>query len=93
MSEPVTRRLVVHGHVQGVFFRAQTRRLAREHGVSGWVATRPDGTVEALLQGSADDVAAVEGWIRGGGPPRAAVDRVEADDVEATDHDSFEVRG
>ena len=82
--EVVARRLVVHGRVQGVFFRAETRRRARQHGVNGWVANRADGTVEAWLEGSASAIAAVESWIRAGGPPSAS--------VEVADHDGFEVR-
>ena len=42
------RRVVVQGHVQGVFFRETTRRRAQAAGVSGWARNLPDGTVEAL---------------------------------------------
>lgn len=73
----VVRHLVVHGRVQGVFFRASTERHAEREGVAGWVRNRPDGTVEAWLEGSGEAVEAVETWIRGGGPPAGRVDRVE----------------
>jgi acylphosphatase len=43
----VARRVVVSGHVQGVFFRDQTRREAARRGVAGWVRNCNDGTVEA----------------------------------------------
>jgi acylphosphatase len=92
MSERLARRLVVHGRVQGVFFRAETRRRARRHDVHGWVANRPDGTVEAWLEGVTDAVDAVESWIRAGGPAYASVERVEAESVAPADHDGFEVR-
>lgn len=93
MTEVCARRLQVRGRVQGVFFRASTRDQARHHGVHGWVANRADGSVEAWLEGPADAVDAVERWIREGGPPRAAVDEVDAEDVEPAGHDHFEVRG
>ena len=72
----VRRRVVVHGEVQGVFFRDSTRREAEGRGVSGWVANRPDGTVEAVFEGEADAVRALVDFCRSG-PPRARVERVE----------------
>lgn len=92
MAEIRARRLTVHGRVQGVFFRASTREQAQRWGVHGWVANRADGAVVAWLEGPAGAVGAVERWIRDGGPPRAAVDEVEAEDVEPVGHHHFEVR-
>lgn len=86
------RRVVAHGRVQGVFFRDSTRQVAVNNDVTGWVVNRPDGTVEAWLEGAPDAVARVEGWIRGGGPPQAHVDRVTAQTVPPAGHDAFEVR-
>lgn len=81
MSTTVARHLVVTGRVQGVFFRASTRDRARAAGVTGWVRNRPDGSVEAHLEGPSDAVQAVESWVRGGGPRGAVVDTVDAEDV------------
>ncbi len=53
----VRRRVVVHGNVQGVFFRDSTEEEASSAGVGGWVRNRDDGTVEAHFEG---DRAAVE---------------------------------
>lgn len=80
----VARRLVVSGRVQGVFFRASTRDRARQAGVGGWVRNRPDGAVEAHLEGPADAVEQVESWVRAGGPSGAVVDAVEVEDVAPT---------
>ena len=41
-------RVLVPGRVQGVFFRDTCRRVAQQHGVSGWVRNLPDGTVGAV---------------------------------------------
>jgi acylphosphatase len=74
--EPIRRRVVVHGRVQGVFFRDETRRLAEWHGVAGWLRNATDGTVEAAFEGSPDLVANLVAYCREG-PRGAAVERVE----------------
>ena len=52
----IRRKVVVHGHVQGVFFREATRRRAEAVGVAGWVRNRADGSVEAVFEGEPDGV-------------------------------------
>lgn len=89
---PHVRHLRVHGRVQGVFFRASTEREAERRGVAGWVRNCPDGTLEVWLEGERDDVEAVEGWIRGGGPPAAHVTSVEEFDDGPQGLDGFEVK-
>lgn len=72
----VRRRVIVYGMVQGVFYRDTCRRLAWQHGVTGWVRNRPDGTVEAVFEGKQDAVDRMVAWARRG-PPHAAVERIE----------------
>jgi acylphosphatase len=64
-------RVLISGRVQGVFFRHTCHEVAREHGVSGWVRNLPDGTVEAVFEGPAEDVRQLVEWSRRG--PRTAV--------------------
>lgn len=71
-----TLHLVIHGRVQGVFFRDSMRREAQRCGVAGWVRNRGDGTVEAMVQGGADAVESMLDWARHGSS-QARVDRVE----------------
>ena len=72
----IRRRVVVHGKVQGVFFRETVRRHAVAAGVAGWVRNTADRTVEAVLEGEAESVDALVAVCRTG--PRAArVDRVD----------------
>jgi len=71
------RRLQVSGRVQGVGFRQFVAETARAEGVSGWVRNRPDGVVEAFLEGEAGAVDRVEQSVRLG-PPLARVDEVTA---------------
>jgi acylphosphatase len=80
--EPVRKRLVVHGRVQGVFFRDTARRLAEQRGVAGWARNLPDGTVEVVLEG---DPTAVDELVRYAreGPRGAQVERVDESDEPA----------
>jgi acylphosphatase len=70
------RHVVIHGRVQGVFFRDSAMCLARELGVAGWIHNRDDGAVEAVFEGPADAVDRMIDWARRG-PPGARVDNVE----------------
>jgi acylphosphatase len=73
----------VSGHVQGVFFRANTWKKARSLGLTGWVRNLPDGRVEAVFEGEHHSVAAMREWCRTGTPP-ARVDHLEAEEEELT---------
>ena len=75
-GEPIRRRAIVHGRVQGVFFRDTARQKARKLGLSGWVRNCADGTVEAVLEGDPHAVQEMLQELRSG-PPRARVDRVD----------------
>jgi acylphosphatase len=75
----IRRRVIVHGYVQGVFFRDSVRRLALRYDVNGWVTNRWDGTVEAVLEGESEAVERVVAFCREG--PRGA--QVESVDVSA----------
>ena len=79
---------MAHGLVLGVFFRDSCRREAQKAGVRGWVRNRPDGTVEALFEGSEDDVQRMLDWVRRG-PAYARVERVDVIEEQPTGHTSF----
>lgn len=83
--------LTFHGRVQGVFYRDWTVHNARELGLTGWVRNRPDGAVEALLQG---DEAAVRQMVERmrSGPPRAHVERIEQAESEPEELPGFQRR-
>ncbi len=70
------RRVRVYGRVQGVWFRGATQEQARAVGTSGWVRNRPDGSVEAVFEGTAEQVAALVDFCRRG-PSFARVERLE----------------
>lgn len=71
-----TLHLVIHGRVQGVWFRESMRLQAEQLGITGWVRNRADGSVEAVVQGDAAGVAAMVDWARVG-PPQASVTRLD----------------
>jgi acylphosphatase len=77
----VRRRVVVRGSVQGVGFRAAVARAAATRGVSGWVRNRPDGAVEAVLEGEPEAVEALVRLCREG-PRGASVDGLETVEEE-----------
>ena len=69
-------RVVIHGRVQGVWFRGWTRDRATSLGLSGWVRNRRDGTVEALFAGDERDIEEMIAACRDG-PPAARVTSIE----------------
>jgi acylphosphatase len=75
-----TQHLLIHGRVQGVWFRESMRREAERLGVAGWVRNAPDGSVEAVIQGSDQAVDALIAWARSG-PPQARVERIELNEA------------
>jgi acylphosphatase len=83
----VARHLTISGRVQGVFFRDSLRRVAQSRGVAGWARNTRDGTVEAVLEGSADDVEHVIAWCHRG--PSGA----EVRDVQVSEREPEGLRG
>jgi acylphosphatase len=92
MAEQRTARaLVVHGDVQGVFFRGSCRDEAESRGVAGWARNEYDGTVSIHVEGPPEAVEAVVAWARQG-PRHARVERVDVQDVQPEGLTRFEVR-
>jgi acylphosphatase len=86
----VCRRCLVSGHVQGVFFRAATRELARSLGVTGYARNLRDGRVEVVACGSTEAVAALCGWLSDG-PPGARVSDVKCETYAAAAPPTFQI--
>ncbi len=79
-SEPIACRFRVSGRVQGVGFRAATRREAQRLAIDGHAINQADGGVEVLAQGAAEAVEQLADWLQRG-PPFAQVTRVERESV------------
>lgn len=84
-----TLHLVIHGRVQGVFFRDSMRHEAQRLGISGWVRNRNDGAVEAAVQGEPADVDMIVRWAHRG-PESARVERVEIEPHDGS-YSNFDV--
>jgi acylphosphatase len=80
----------VSGRVQGVFFRAETRRKAIELGLSGWVKNLDDGRVELLISGSERALARMRDWLQAG-PPLARVDQLVLEQVNPCCGSGFQI--
>lgn len=77
----VTKYLWIQGRVQGVGFRFYMERKARALDITGWVRNRTDGSVEAMVQGSAEAVEAIIA-VAQRGPPSAKVTGVRITDAD-----------
>ena len=86
-----TRRIFVHGRVQGVSFRAWAVDHARRLSLSGWVRNRHDGRVEMLVKGPAERITelATLCWK---GPELAKVEGVDVEAAEGEVEAGFEAR-
>ena len=87
----IRRRVVVHGVVQGVFFRDTVRRQASIRRVAGWVRNTCDGTVEALFEGEPEAVESLVALCHEG-PRGARVDRVDVFEEEPGGVRGFSIR-
>jgi acylphosphatase len=90
-SDRVRRRVIIHGRVQGVFFRKSLRDFAVDRGVSGWARNRSDGAVEAAVEGSRAAVADVVRFCETG-PPDARVQHVDVADEAVEGLSGFRIR-
>jgi acylphosphatase len=85
-------RFLISGRVQGVGFRYFARRIATRLGIAGWVRNLPEGSVEAVAEGSPDALARFADELRSG-PTLAVVDGVRATDSDPDEPlDGFEIR-
>jgi acylphosphatase len=79
----VARRYVISGRVQGVGFRYFAQDVAAREGVSGFVRNRPDGSVEAHVEGEIEAVTRVERALAQG-PPGARVEDLAVEPAAPT---------
>jgi acylphosphatase len=75
-NKKIRAHVFIRGKVQGVYFRQNTRIIAKRYGVVGWVRNLKDGRVEVVLEGNEMDVNQVIEWCYAG-PPKAAVNDVD----------------
>jgi len=83
--------LLIKGKVQGVFYRASARDMARKMGLTGWVQNTGSGDVEIMVTGEEEVLNQFIKWCRHG-PPNASVENVTVTDSLYYDFEKFEIR-
>ncbi len=84
--------LVIQGRVQGVFFRANTKKEAESLSVYGFAMNQSNGSVKVVMEGSEENLVKLIEWCKIG-PPLARVDEVDIEwDVYKNEFSSFEIR-
>jgi acylphosphatase len=83
------RLFTIRGRVQGVFFRASTRRVAESIGITGYAINLPDGSVEVLACGPESQVDRLGDWLEQG-PEMARVDGIEAETIDVDAPSDFQ---
>lgn len=83
--------VVIEGRVQGVFFRDYTRTQAKQLALTGWVRNRPEGSVEAVVEGDASEVDRMINWFHQGSPMSNVTAVKVAEEEPVGENDCFEV--
>jgi acylphosphatase len=84
--------LMIHGRVQGVWFRASMQEIASRLKIRGWVRNMPDGSVVTHIQGDDKAVNDMLVWCYQG-PPGAKVDRIDFNEVTPqAEYKTFSIR-
>ena len=92
MTDNIQIKLVITGRVQGVFFRAETKKAADRLGISGYVKNLSDGSVEAVIKGDQASVSQMIAWCRKG-PAISKVQSVKMEEISSvSDFNTFDVR-
>lgn len=78
----------ISGNVQGVFFRASTRRKAMDLSIKGWVKNLEDGRVEAVIEGEDKAVKEMIEFLQKG-PFGAKITKFEAKEEKYTGEFEF----
>ena len=91
MTENKRVHVIVEGRVQGVFFRAYTSDEAKKLGLTGWVRNRPEGTVEAVIEGDAGSVDTMLRWFYQGSPGSRVTKVRVSEEPPVGDSTTFEI--
>jgi acylphosphatase len=84
-------KIIVEGHVQGVFYRSSTKNKAKELGIRGFAQNKEDGSVYIEAQGEEENLQQLMDWCKEG-PDTADVEHFEYREGEIKDYENFEIR-
>jgi acylphosphatase len=88
--ERVSRRFLVTGRVQGVYFRHSTRIEAQRLAIAGLARNLPDGSVEVIAHGVPEAIASLREWLHCG-PPMARVAGVQESTCDSDPAETFSI--
>lgn len=91
MNNKICRKYLISGKVQGVWYRASTKKEAEARGITGWARNLEDGRVEVFAYGNAEDLTSLYLWLQKG-PAQAQVKTCIVEEVEYQIHEGFTVR-
>ena len=83
--------VLIYGKVQGVWFRAHTKKEANRIDICGWVRNIKDGSVEAIFEGNDDQIGEIINWCHKG-PDMSRVDKVKVSYEKPEGEIGFEIR-
>ena len=86
----MTQQILFRGNVQGVWFRATTKRLAAKLPLAGYVRNLDDGRVELIVQGNDSDVKTLLHRIHAAYPNN--IEAVEKEEIEMGEMHEFNIR-
>jgi acylphosphatase len=79
-------KIIVKGYVQGVSFRAYTRRKANDLGLTGYVKNLRNGNVEVVAEGPQSKLYKLIIWFRKEGSPASQVEEVIVEWIKKIDN-------
>jgi acylphosphatase len=83
--------LLIKGKVQGVFYRASAKEVAKEIDLTGWISNSGNGDVEAIVSGTQTQLDIFITWCQNG-PKRAEVSEVVISKVEEQIFKNFSIK-
>ena len=90
MSKQIAIRCYISGKVQGVWFRANTKKQADQLQITGWAKNLPDGRVEVVAYGDVAAIRQLHAWLKQG-PELAIVSEVTYEELDWQKKDDFVV--
>lgn len=90
MQERQLYKINVSGRVQGLGFRYNAAKEARNHGIKGFVKNLSNGGVYIEAEGSTDDLNTFVEWCKRG-PAFGSVESVNVDSYPPVNYDDFRI--
>ena len=91
MTNQKSMKCIVSGHVQGVWYRASTKKEADALGITGWARNLDNGDVEVVACGSSEHLNRLYNWLKQG-PRLAQVERVSREEIDCDTYEDFKVK-